>query len=117
MQRKAVSRKQHEALRVPQGWKEQDRALVVQLEHILDDLYSKFGRIRLIDLANELQTLIAQYGDNIKALQETAVTDVDFDQTTKKLTKTIDGSTTDVVTVATLKADMAPFTWGDLAGR
>ena len=102
MQRKAASRKQHEALRVPQGWKEQDRALIMQLERILDDLYSKFGRIRLIDLANELQALIAQYGDDIGALQETAVTNVGFNQTTRQLTKTINGTTTNIVPVATL---------------
>lgn len=105
MQRKAVSRKQHEALRVPQGWKEQDRALIMQLERILDDLYSKFGRIRLIDLANELQALIAQYGDDIGALQETAVTNVGFNQTTRQLTKTINGTTTNIVPVATLDSN------------
>ena len=105
MQRKAVSRKQHEALRVPSGWSEQDRALVIQLERILDDLYSKFGRIRLIDLANELQALIAQYGDDIGALQETSVTNVGFNQTTRQLTKTINGTTTNVVPVATLDSN------------
>ena len=105
MQRKAISRKQHEALRVPSGWSEQDRALVIQLERILDNLYSKFGRIRLIDLSNELQALIAQYGDDIGALQETAVTNVGFNETTRQLTKTINGSTTNVVSVATLDSN------------
>lgn len=105
MQSKAISRKQHEALRVPSGWSEQDRALVIQLERILDNLYSKFGRIRLIDLSNELQALIAQYGDDIGALQETAVTNVDFNQSTRQLTKTINGTTTNVVPVATLDSN------------
>lgn len=105
MQSKAISRKQHEALRVPSGWSEQDRALVIQLERILDNLYSKFGRIRLIDLSNELQALIAQYGDDIGALQETAVTNVDFNETTRQLTKTINGTTTNVVPVATLDSN------------
>lgn len=105
MQSKAISRKQHEALRVPSGWSEQDRALVIQLERILDNLYSKFGRIRLIDLSNELQALIAQYGDDIGALQETAVTNVGFNETTRQLTKTINGTTTNVVPVATLDSN------------
>lgn len=115
MQRKAVSHKQHEALRVPNGWSEQDKAFVIQLERILDDLYSKFGRIRLIDLANELQTLIKTFGDDISSLQEAAVTDVGFNETA--IEKTVNGVTTDVVAIATLKAAMAPFTWGELAGR
>lgn len=37
--------KQHEPLRVPNNWKEQDRALVIQLERILDDIYHKLGEI------------------------------------------------------------------------
>lgn len=117
MQSKVISRKQHEELRVPSGWSEQDRALVIQLERILDDLYAKFGRIRLIDLSNELKTLIETHGTDIETLKETAVTGVNFEQTTNKLTKTVNGNTTDVVTTATLKAAMAPFTWGDLVGQ
>ena len=35
--------KQHEQLRVPNGWKEQDKALIIQLERIFDDIYSKLG--------------------------------------------------------------------------
>ena len=31
--------RQHDPLRVPQGWKGQDRSLVIQLEHLLTDLY------------------------------------------------------------------------------
>ena len=31
--------KQHEAHRVPQGWSGQDKALVIQLERVLTDLY------------------------------------------------------------------------------
>lgn len=38
--------KQHEPLRVPANWKDQDRALVIQLERILDDIYYKIGEIQ-----------------------------------------------------------------------
>ena len=31
--------RQHDPLRVPQDWKGQDRSLVIQLEHLLTDLY------------------------------------------------------------------------------
>ena len=35
----------HEIIRVPAGWKEQDKALVVQLNRVLDDIYNKIGLI------------------------------------------------------------------------
>lgn len=53
--------------------------------------------------------LVAQIGTNqtnISTLQGTAVTGVGYDAVNKKITKTIGGTTTDVVTVATLKSDM-----------
>lgn len=37
--------RQHEPLRVPERWSGQDRALVIQLERILDDIYAKLGNI------------------------------------------------------------------------
>ena len=177
--------RQHEVLRVPQKWTEQDRAFVIQLERILDDLYMKFGRIRMIDLASELQTLIREQGTDIDTLQEemdtaqeditglkgnvntlsqnkadkvsgatnnnfaildangnlkdsghkhsdyltqhqdisgkadksATVSTVTYNSTSKKITKTINGNTTDVVDVSTLKSAMAPFTWGQLANK
>ena len=178
---RAASVRQHEVLRVPQGWKDQDRALVIQIERILDDLYTKFGRIRLTDLADELQEIIRTQGSNIEALQQgleetdqtvsgiegalpskadkvtgatnnnfaafdaggnlkdsghkhgdyltqhqdisgkadksATVSTVTYNSTSKKITKTINGNTTDVVDVSTLKSAMAPFTWGQLANK
>ena len=220
---RAASVRQHEALRVPQGWKDQDRALVIQIERILDDLYTKFGRIRLTDLADELQEIIRTQGSDIEALQQgleetdqavsgiteealpskadkvigatnnnfaafdaegnlqdsghkhgdyltqhqdisgkadkvigatnnnfaafdaegnlqdsghkhgdyltqhqdisgkadksATVSTVTYNSTSKKITKTINGNTTDVVDASTLKSAMAPFTWGQLANK
>jgi len=31
--------RKHEPLRVPQGWEGQNRALIVQLERVIDDIY------------------------------------------------------------------------------
>ena len=42
--------KQHEPLRVPGNWNTQERQFAVQLERILDDLYSRFNRLKLSDL-------------------------------------------------------------------
>ena len=36
--------RQHEVLRVPNGWTEQDKALVMQLERIHDDLYNRLTK-------------------------------------------------------------------------
>lgn len=60
----------HEPLRVPEGWNGQSRALVVQLEHVLDDIYRRFGRLRMEDLSEELRALLTGYGNNIEALQD-----------------------------------------------
>lgn len=37
--------RQHPPLRVPIRWKGEDRSLVIQLESILDDIYTKLGRL------------------------------------------------------------------------
>lgn len=36
---------QHEPLRVPDGWKDQDRSLILQLDRILDNIYALIGRL------------------------------------------------------------------------
>lgn len=48
----------HEPLRVPQGWQQQERAFVVQLEEILDDIYRRFGRLRVQDLGKDLKQVV-----------------------------------------------------------
>ena len=46
-----------------------------------------------------------------------AVTSVAYDFENKKITETINGTTTDVVAVSTIKSDLGSFTWGALAGQ
>ena len=48
----------HEPLRIPQGWREQERAFVIQLERILTDVYQRFGKIGRGDLDKTLQDLL-----------------------------------------------------------
>ena len=38
-------KRQHEPLRVPDGWKDQDRSLILQLDRILDEIYALLGRL------------------------------------------------------------------------
>lgn len=33
-------KRQHEPLRVPEGWRDQERSLVIQLDRILDNIYA-----------------------------------------------------------------------------
>ena len=69
--------RQHQPLRVPQGWTGQDRALVIQLENILDEIYALYSKV---------------------------VTDVSYDSENHKITKTINGITTDVMTISEIQA-------------
>ena len=67
---------QHEPLRVPQGWNTQEKRFVAQVEEILDDLYSRFNRLKLKDLSQTLQqTIIESYSgtkENGTAILQTA---------------------------------------------
>lgn len=45
---------QHEPLRVPQGWNEQDRSLVIQIERVHDDIYKHFKPLTIKDFSPEL---------------------------------------------------------------
>ncbi len=110
---------QHDTLRVPSGWNDQARAFVVQLEGILDDLYKRFGRIRFEDLSEamrsqittdeadmyDLQGRMTEAEGDIDDLEQTAVTAVSYGNS--RLRKTINGTTTDIVTLATMKTDMS----------
>lgn len=67
----------HEPLRVPQGWQQQERAFVVQLEEILDDIYRRFGRLRVQDLGKDLKKIVedvsglsyAQYNIDVSGIR------------------------------------------------
>ena len=59
-------KRHHEPLRVPRGWTDQDRALVIQLNNLLDEVYDIQGKIETriaelgtasnMDVANNLTT-------------------------------------------------------------
>lgn len=36
----------HEPLRVPKNWTDQERTFVIQMERILDDVYNKIGSLQ-----------------------------------------------------------------------
>lgn len=55
---------QHQPLRVPASFDSQGKAFVAQLEEILDDIYRRFGRLRMQDLGADLtKTIEDKYGN------------------------------------------------------
>jgi hypothetical protein len=153
--------RQHEPLRIPQGWDGQDRAFVIQLERVLTDLYRIFGildgtAVKNVaydsETKNLTMTIDGQVSDIVKiatldgdgkipvsqlpsatqsspgmmsAADKTKLdgiaagataTSVAYDGTNKKITVTINGNTTDVVSVATIKSALGAFTHNQLAG-
>ena len=45
---------QHQPLRIPTGWNDNEKQLLIQLEGLFDDIYRRFGRLRLADLGPPL---------------------------------------------------------------
>ena len=48
---------QHQPLRIPASFDKQGRALILQLDEIFDDIYRRFGRLRVQDLGTKLKDL------------------------------------------------------------
>ena len=64
--------RQHEPLRAPAGWSAQEKRFVAQLEEILDDLYSRFGRLKDSDLSKPLRKSIAKSEEGVSTLTQSA---------------------------------------------
>lgn len=69
MSEKYTTIQQHEPLRIPSGWTEQERRLIAQLEEIFDDLYRRFNRIRMEDLNKSLRQMITSSSDGLTTLE------------------------------------------------
>ena len=76
---------QHEPLRVPESWTGQERRFVSQLEEILDDLYRRFGRIRLNDLNKELKGTVISSSEGIQLVSEDVEDILDGTKAVQKL--------------------------------
>ena len=87
------------------GWKDQDKALIGQLERIFDDIYKRFGRLSRDDLGKALNDLLDQMGEDIDTIESTMVTSVSYNALTSTITVTINNTTSDVVAVAVLDAN------------
>lgn len=77
---KYVTTHQYEPLRTPQGWSGDERRFIAQLTDIFDDIYRRFGRLRMEDLSGKTQAVI-----NAKAESE------DVEKLEAELTLTAEG--------------------------
>ena len=59
---------QHQPLRVPVSFDKQGKALVFQLDEIFDDIYRRFGRLRLEDMGKDFRKEFADAEGNITTL-------------------------------------------------
>lgn len=74
--------KQHEPLRVPNGWGVFEKRFIAQLEEIFDDIYSRFGRLRMSDMGTQVRKEIAKGAEAVAGLADLATT---VTQTAEKL--------------------------------
>lgn len=56
---------QHQPLRVPSDWDKQERMLIVQLDEIFDDIYRRFGRIKLSDLSKDFREDVEEMQEGV----------------------------------------------------
>ncbi len=83
---------QYEPPKTPSDWSEAGKKFVVQLTEILDDIYRRFGRLRLEDLAPGVRKTIKDTAGNVLEIRQTAeglaltVTDVKGKLTEIKVT-------------------------------
>lgn len=61
--------RQHQPLRTPAGWSGQEKAFIVQLEEIFDDIYRKFGRLGMNDMDKKFRVTIDGKYDIISGIE------------------------------------------------
>lgn len=72
MAKKYSTIQQHEPLRPPQEWGTAGKRFVAQLEEILDDIYRRFGRLKITDLGEALRQSITDMAGNMNTLTKNA---------------------------------------------
>lgn len=67
---KLTTVQQYQPLRVPPSWGAKERQLIVQLESTFDDIYRRFGRLKLSDLSAPLAGTITSSETNVNRATE-----------------------------------------------
>lgn len=90
--------KQHEPLRVPDGWGQQERRFVLQLEDLFDDIYKSFSRITLDDLQKDLRMSIISSADGVAELSAGKIDKTTVYQTASDIVSTAETYTNSALT-------------------
>jgi len=88
---------QHPPLRTPPGWGSQEKQLIAQLEELFDDVYRRFGRLRLQDLGDPLAQTIT---DTSAGVDQAARDIVDVGESVAYLERDLTVVTEDVTVIA-----------------
>ena len=72
MAKKYSTTQQHEPLRSPPEWGAAGKRFVAQVEEILDDIYRRFGRLKITDLGDALRRSITDIAGNVNTLTQKA---------------------------------------------
>lgn len=70
MAKKYSTIQQHEPLRSPPEWGAAGKRFVAQVEEILDDIYRRFGRLKITDLGDALRRSISDVAGNMNTLTQ-----------------------------------------------
>lgn len=122
---------QHEPIRIPSGWNEQERRLIAQLEEIFDDLYRRFNRIRIEDLSPALGKTITTTKDDVRVLESKVTHTAEkleslvlekgnfkvYVQSEEPTEQAVTGDVWVRLSTALTWHDSRNMTWADLAGR
>lgn len=84
---------QHQPLRVPARWDKQEKALIIQLDEILDDLYRRFGRLGMQDMSKKFRLTIDGKYNVVSGIE---ITEEGIDVSGAKYVKIRSGGTFDV---------------------
>lgn len=63
---------QYEPLRAPKGWTAEDKKLIQQLSDIFDDIYRRYGRLRIEDMGDAFRNRIVGTEGAVSEIEQTA---------------------------------------------
>ena len=104
------SSRQHEVLRVPQGWNGQDKGLVVQLERILDDIYNRLASSvkSILGIKPDKDGNVQLTKESLSGLVPVVVDSLDDESADKALSAKRGKELKDAITVESVSS---PVTW------
>lgn len=113
---------QYQPLRAPKSFDREGRALILQLDEIFDDIYKRFGRLKLSDLGTTFRTDItdnweetAELNDRTTVIEQKLTTQANVYRQAEQPTGNLkDGDIWMQVQDTFTWEEMGNFTWDDL---